>query len=326
MILNAQELELLFRRIQREPGRPPAADTVSMWDKDAACALVSSPSKGLAAVMIQLDAPGPTVGRITEGLSLSSLVNAIWTSGGEHWEGPGALLECRNDEFLPTFSVLIADLLQRFRSLGAIPSWGHLLNFLEDWESLFARTFAMSEIEQLGLWGELKLIQQSNEMDEAISAWIADSSARTDFMRAAVSLEVKTSRRRAQHHVSLVQTQAPDRENSAYLVSLWVELDESTGASLPDLVLEIASRASDPTDFERKLMQRGYSRLDAGGYSFKWRLLGTPRLYPVDELPKIRQIDPGISNVRYVVALDERLAVDEQRAASILAAALAVTV
>jgi hypothetical protein len=324
--LNAQELELLFRRIQREPGRASATDTVSMWNRDAACALVSSPTKGHAAVMVQLDAPGPTVGRITEGLSLSSLANAIWTSGGERWEGPGALLKCLNDEFLPTFSVLIADLMRRLHSLGKIPSWGHLLTFLDDWESLFARTFVMSEIEQLGLWGELKLIQQSNEMDEAISAWIADSSARTDFMRAAISLEVKTSRRRGQHHVSVVQTQAPERENSAYLVSLWVELDESTGTSLPDLVLEIASRADDPTGFERKLTQRGYSRRDAGGYSFRWRLLGTPRLYPVDDLPKIRQMDPGISNVRYVVTLDEKLAIDEESAESILSTALAFTV
>jgi hypothetical protein len=324
--LNSSELEQFFRRIQREPPvEHVGSNSLSMWDQDAACALTIVQPEGRAAVMVQLAVPGPTMGRVTAGISLSSLAHAVWTSEAARWEGPGALIACRNEEFLPMFSVVMTDLLVRCRQLQRLPSWDDVLEFLTDWEGLFARTFLMNELDQLGLWGELKLIQRSEKPDEAVSAWIGDSSARTDFMRNSISLEIKTSRRRGQHHVSLAQVESPELNNRAYLVSLWVEVDDGRGESVADLIRDIVTRIHQATEFERKLLKRGYSRSDVAGYSHRWQLLASPRLYSVDHLPRIRQADPGISNIRYLVTLQDEDAVDDMQTREILSAAVFVT-
>jgi len=48
----------------------------------------------------------------------------------------------------------------------------------------------------------------------------------------------------------------------------------------------------------------GYSPLDRDQYATRFTPLDTPLWFRSEDVPRVRAIDPGISQVRYVVTLD----------------------
>ncbi len=138
-----------------------------------------------------------------------------------------------------------------------------------------------------------------------------------DFFYDSIGLEVKVTRHANVHHVSQTQVERPRGEFKTYLLSIWVGMDSNQGISLAEKVDLLLNRVSDPTAFLRRLAQVGYSPHDRGEYDTKFLVLEAPRWFRAEDVPRVREIDEGVSNVRYVVTLDVDDCLDAEQSLSL---------
>ena len=166
--------------------------------------------------------------------------------------------------------------------------------------------------QQLGLWGELWVISNAVNPDRLIEAWRGPEGEVVDFFFDGVALDVKVSRRAHVHHVSQRQIDLPVGLHKAYLLSIWVGVEPVRGISLAELVDATLGRVSDAPALLRQVALLGYTPLDRDQYATRFIPLDTPRWFRAEDVPRVRTIDAGISQVRYVVALDiERCLADD---------------
>jgi hypothetical protein len=191
--------------------------------------------------------------------------------------------------------------------LGISPSqvtWTDVLGWLDEWQALLNRRSVLTTEQQLGLWGELWLVSRAAHSEMIVNAWRGPDRDAVDFFLDGIGLEVKVSRRAHVHYVALRQVDLPVGDHVAYLLSLWVAPEPVRGVSLADLVDSAMAAVSDPARFLRHVAALGYSVADRDQYSTRYALLEAPLWFAVTDVPRVRAIDPGISQVRYVVALD----------------------
>jgi hypothetical protein len=138
----------------------------------------------------------------------------------------------------------------------------------------------------------------------AFRAWQGPA-GRRDFFAANFSVEVKTSRHRLRHRVSLDQVERPSGDATSCLASLWVTTDPSAGATLPELVGRIESVVDDLAAFEKKLLAGGYGHEDTALYDRRYTVLkrrssSLPRRYHGFDLPILvyRRSDTPCSSMR----------------------------
>ena len=78
------------------------------------------------------------------------------------------------------------------------------------------------------------------------------------------------------------------------------------------------SRAQDSdvvgADTLRRLSIAGYVPADRGSFQARLSLLAEPKWYGVQDVPRVRAVDPGVSRLRYVVSLDECLCAGDAEA------------
>lgn len=238
--------------------------------------------------------------------------------GDRTWNAPAAVLECSSEELLPSFSALAADVLAR---LGATPVRPRTVaDLVSEWETLFHATRSLTAEEEVGLWGELCLIDQAADPDAALRAWVGPERRAMDFQAGAVTVECKTSMRKLLHTFSLSQADLGTTCPTAYVASLWVGVNADGGLSLVDLVERIARRLGDRFLFEKKLLSWGFSRVDRERYRRRFALLEQPAVLPANRIPRVRAIDEGVLHVRYEAQLDGRVALSGQEAQQLLRA------
>ena len=173
---------------------------------------------------------------------------------------------------------------------------------------MFAAARTLSEAEEIGLWGELWTLDRSTLPGSLLPYWRGPEGGVADFFVDGAVLEVKTGRQPGRHHVSQTQVIAADR--NGWLLSLLVE-HTPTGPSVASLADHLASRFGRSALFEG-MSQRGISPsvVERGqrGYS----LIGTPSVFLVADVPRVRAADPGVGELRYVVTLDPERALRGQ--------------
>jgi putative PD-(D/E)XK family protein DUF4420 len=245
----------------------------------------------------------PAYSLLMEGLAVMVREEVRFEASGKSWQSPAVIFECRDLRFLRSFCVFVADLHRRLPPDR--PNWNVVKAALAEWERFFCKETPLTPQKQLGLWGELSLIYAAQDKDLAVAAWVADSEGERDFAARSVRIECKTSTRRLHHHVSV--RQVADRPNIglAFLVSLWVGENAGDGRTLSELVAPIRASLSDDVEFDRKLGIAGYFDADAKAYVKRFSLLSEPMWFPLDCVPQVRTVDPGISQIRYLVDLPE---------------------
>jgi hypothetical protein len=216
---------------------------------------------------------------------------------------------------LDAFAVLALDVAERSSSKSRSPEWEDIARLVDEWYALLARRRALSQEDEIGTWGEVWFLSQAPDPDRLASGWLGPEGGVSDFVIGGVCAEIKTSRARLRHFVSQAQVERPMGELKAYLVSLWLGLDPERGITLPTLVDLLLARANEPAATLRRLLQLGYSPGDRHEYQKPFLLLESPRWFPTEDVPCVRQADPGVSHLRYMVMLDENkaLASDEAR-------------
>lgn len=193
---------------------------------------------------------------------------------------------------------------------------------ISDWRQLLRAVALLTEEEQLGLMGELWLLERLSTMigPEALHAWTGPLGEPHDFRQQATEIEVKVTRSPRRQHVitNLVQL-LPSLGHDLFVLSLQLEPTGSgKGFSLSSQVARLrdllGSLQADVTDFDHRLETAwGYRDVDAEHYSETFQLRTVPVLVRVDD--KCPSITPDlissigtdraqrISAVRYTVDL-----------------------
>jgi hypothetical protein len=259
---------------------------------------------GAPALLIPLDVSPKGVGRRGGGFSLIPAGRVAFNHAGRRWEQSAATLECTEPDLVDTFLVLVVDLAQRLAVAAPAVTWPIILDWVEEWQALLARRTALTSEQQLGLWGELWLISNAVDPNLTIAGWRGPERESVDFFLDGIALEVKTSRNAHMHYVSQSQIDRPAGMHAAYLLSIWVGMDPVRGVSLKELVERLLARVSDPPALLKQVALAGYVPSDSEQYTTRFLPLEEPCWYRAGDVPRVRGIDPGISQLRYVVNLD----------------------
>jgi hypothetical protein len=272
---------------------------------------------GAPALLIPLDVAPAAVGRRGGGFSLLPATRVAFNYAGRRWEQPAATLECTEPELVDTFLVLVVDLAQRLASAPGPLAWLTVLDWVEEWQTLLARRTALTSEQQLGLWGELWVISNAVDPDRIVAGWRGPARESVDFFLDGIALEVKTSRNAHVHHVSQSQLDRPVGMYAAYLLSIWVGVEPVRGVSLKELVERLLVRVSDPPALLKQIALVGYVPPDSDEYGTRFLPLEAPYWFRADDVPRVRGIDPGISQLRYVMRLDTDRSISSEQASAL---------
>jgi hypothetical protein len=275
-------------------------------------AFVARSRSGFPTLLIPLEHGSNGLSRSGGGFSLIPAERVAYEFSARKWEQASAALECTERALLDTFVVLCVDLIARLTLVEGKTTWSSVTKWVDEWQALLGKKPRLSPEQELGLWGELWLLSQSNDTNRLIAAWRGPEREHVDFFLDGIGIEVKTSRREHLHFVSQKQIERPVGAFDAYLLSIWVAPEPSRGSSLTQLIDSILARAADGPAFLRHLGRLGYSAYDHGQYQTRFALLDIPRWFPAANVPRVRAADDGISNLRYQLSLDvENAAGDE---------------
>lgn len=296
-----------------ESVKPPTSSNVYDYRiaKQVGCGYLARARSGSPAYLIPLAGESADVGRRGGGFALNAVSSVAFCYDGRDWNQAAAVLECTDLSLSDTFFVLVLDLNARLERDVPKRRWPLILQWLEEWQALLTRRAALTPEQQLGLWGELWFIARSSRADFLVSAWRGPDTDPVDFFADGLGLEVKASRRAHIHYVSHRQVRSPVGDSESYLLSAWVGVDPTRGVSLIDLVDEIVSTVTDAPKFLKKLSQVGYSIIDRDQYETKYVMLEEPLWFRLVDVPRVRDIDDGVSEIRYVVTLDPEKALNE---------------
>lgn len=267
---------------------------------------------GAPAFLVPLSVPPGLVGRRGGGFALSPAACVAFCYGERRWQQAAAALECTEVALIDTFLVLVLDLAKGLETSRVDASWPTILKWVEEWQTLLGRRPALTTEQQLGLWGELWVVSKAAEPDLLVAAWRGPDRDAVDFFVDGTGLEIKVSRHAHVHHVSPRQVEAPVGEYDAYLLSLWVAPEPVRGISLTELVDSVMARVSDPVALLKQTALLGYSPQDSAQYDTRYLLLEPPLWFRAADVPRIRVVDPGISQIRYMVTLDPDKCLDER--------------
>jgi hypothetical protein len=164
---------------------------------------------------------------------------------------------------------------------------------------------SLSASEEIGLWGELWTILNSPCPERMLDGWADPPMSMWDFKSSSVGLECKTSTDRLRHYVSQGQVLSIDTQQSGFVISLWIGNDPG-GITLPELVDQVTQICIKSILLERHLLARGYQRRSSSVYTTRWLLLEEPWIFDSSDIPRVREADPGVQELRYKVQLTER--------------------
>jgi hypothetical protein len=267
----------------------------------------------LPCLLVPLSAAGGSIGRVGGGFKLIPVSRLAFEHADRYWEQPAAVLECTDCALSETFIVLAREIAHKLKLSGKANTWASLAAMVEEWQTLLGHRTTLSLESQIGLWGELWFLRNARMVDALLGAWRGPENKTIDFFYDGIGLEVKTSQRAHVHHVSLQQVTDPYGQRETYVASLWVEVDPVQGTSLNEMVDSLLQRVSDPTALLRIIANVGYSTLHRELYTQRLTLVDPPLWFRTEDFPRIREMDRGISQVRYVVSLDIQNALDPPR-------------
>jgi hypothetical protein len=270
---------------------------------------VARTPSGNAALLIPLAEPARAAGRRAAGLALAPHAELEFEHQGKQWRQAAALLECTDARLLDVFAVLAADVSNRLPASPHPLRWRAVLELVDEWQKLLAARPRLAPDRELGLWAELWLLSESTDPDRLLEAWRGPDAGAIDFVINRHGAEVKASRHRHIHHISRTQVEHPIGDLDAYLLSAWVEVDPERGVTLPELLARLSDRLSDPPALLRTVARLGYTP-DPAEYTSRFIMLEEPWWIPVDRVPRVRNVDAGITQVRYIVELDDEMRVD----------------
>jgi hypothetical protein len=157
---------------------------------------------------------------------------------------------CRSaDPELQHYFLKVAESIVRL--VGSSPATTQVTGALRRIVQLFQKLEHPPSRELLGLYGELLIIMWSHCAADAVSAWRNDSTARFDFSRDEIRIDVKTCGRRVRSHMFSLDQCRPPPGTVGIFASLLIE--PGAGLALLDIVRAIEARIVEDADLTMKL-------------------------------------------------------------------------
>jgi hypothetical protein len=273
---------------------------------------------GKGALLVPCQRGTAALGRTFGAMLLKFKSEVAFDVDGTRWSGPAALVECLEDELLPTFLALAGDVMATIGDAGDVTA-DAVIRALGHWEMLLRNRALLSEEAQLGLWGELAFVLAAPSIDAALRAWSPGARDPLDFVANGVGVEVKSSVVRLKHSISQNQAASDGGDLELFFASIWV-VPDPTGRNLREMVEAVSSSCSEHALLEQKLLVTGYSRAHADAYGRKFALGAQVVIFPASAVPRVRSWDVGVASIRFSVELDQEAALDEATRARVLSA------
>jgi|GEM_PF-2065180 len=218
-------------------------------------------------------------------------------------------------EFADVFGALVEEIARLFSSEATVRAWEATASLLNRWSDFFRPPAVLSEHAATGLWGELWAIAASSDRPGMVAAWRGCEGAVYDFFTAGVVLEVKVGTRRGVHVVSHAQVAPTTAEGG--LLSLEVLVDPA-GTTLAELEAKILGSLSNSSVYYEALRRRGVAPTAMRRTEKRWTLVGTPSVFRLDDVPRVTAAQPGVSDLRYKITLDQDRRLDGSAASQLL--------
>lgn len=191
---------------------------------------------------------------------------------------------------------------------------------MSDLRALLAQRRRLSAEQQLGLMGELMVVESLLDRagaDDVLNWWVGPQSEQHDFALPAVDLEVKTTlSERRRHVISGTEQLRPNPARPLWLVSIQLTRTGSgAGRSLAGIVTDLKERLHGDSRFHAALDGLGWADEDAELYDQRYLPRDAPLAYVVDETfpavteERLRAVVPHadlISDLTYRVDLTDR--------------------
>ena len=237
--------------------------------------------------------------------------------GGETHESAAIIVTCLDRERPRSFSVFLHDLIRRLET-GNEPPQTIISTALREWHELLTKRGRLSREDEIGLWGELTLLLHLSDVNRGVASWTGPNGDSVDLRGDGIALECKTTTRQWKHTLGLDQVnQVKATHAETYLVSLWVGTDPA-GRSLSEVVDAVEAKLSDRAEFRRKLLSAGYSPDQRELYTDHYALLSDPALISMATVPRVREVDAGVSAVRFTVSVEHCSKLDEAAAGAVM--------
>jgi hypothetical protein len=212
---------------------------------------------------------------------------------------------------------MLMSIADRIQLAGADPL-DAFLETLEVWRSIMAERSRMSATPEIGLFGELLVLQALISTGAAAAtAWRGGLGEEHDFGLPDVDVEIKTTTGEHRHHwihglTQLVSTGA----TPLWLVSLQItRAGDGSGHTLPGLIDLVLAAADEPMRglIAKNLREVGWREETRDLFDERWQLRSASLALPVDDsLPRItpevlKRADldtSGLLGVTYEIAVD----------------------
>lgn len=186
-----------------------------------------------------------------------------------------------------TFYLLLVDVARAIIERGEPPT-AALEASLAGWRALLHTASLMSDERQLGLFGELWLLERllGSLGTAGLDAWVGPDRQAHDFRLGIEEFEVKaTTGGRRVHMINGLQQLTPSQGARLHLLSLRVADAGAGGETLGETVARIIQMLEpvDRTRFLAKLAAVGFRTEDSAHYSRRRRLADPPRLIEIAE-------------------------------------------
>jgi hypothetical protein len=260
---------------------------------------------GRISLLVPVTDTRPPAERVAGDVSLGFHTQVHFELPGTSFDSNAAVIEYSDEAVGGTFQVLASELARELDARRLRPTPQEVSQALARWEELLRARRALTRDEELGLWGELWLLLQLPDVTTAVSTWRGPDAEWVDFVGGGIGIECKASRRRLEHFVSQEQLTRPLGDLNVFLLSLWLDFDTVEGRTVNDLISEVDRLLGDRREFEEKLLGTGYSRGDAHLYKLRLRVLERPLLFPSRAVPRVRTMDAGVSQIRFMATLNE---------------------
>jgi hypothetical protein len=207
-----------------------------------------------------------------------------------------AVVELADLDRLKLYCLLLSDLADGLTdSAVSFVTAQQVLDKIDSWREAFQGGKDLTPNEEVGLWGELEVLERIGLSDAALRSWHGPEASKFDFAANGINLEVKTSFRPHVHEFSQEQL-VPPGISELYVASLRIRDDYATGESLSEKADRIASRFRAPGPFRRKLAAAG---LDPSVRLSRQFALVELRLVEGARVPTVREIDPGVTSIKF---------------------------
>lgn len=217
-----------------------------------------------------------------------------------------------NDLFLEElFLKIVQDLLE---ILGNNPSLDAIKKSIQSVKDIFSNLLRKVTKEELGLWGELFVINSSNDPKFLIDCWHLRPDDTFDFNSEKFKLEIKTTTKSERIHTfSLTQLNKNIELNVMICSIMTTEIE--LGSSVHDLISEI--RYKIPLEYRIKFDEKltfnyGSALLDFSAKFDSHYSKNSLMFFESCHIPKVNKdaIDIGVSNIKFYSTLEKTEAFD----------------